>query len=655
MPNNFEANVERVSRMSQAMKDRAAKALAEGHPVLKEAGLDKALPPETLDHSRAQLESMGSSAAQLEAIILMTGRPPLLVRNNTVDLTGIDLPDFPPDIDTKIKAVEPRIASVGRIEFINSDMAWGGTGWVIDHDGAGNLLVATNRHVAKIVARRNAFGGGTFLFDPSGAGRYGAQIDFNEEIDAPPDQARVCPIERFTYIAEDTAADVALARIAVPTAFMVDPLPLSAVEGADHEPIAVIGYPARDSRNDATQMEKYFVGLYDVKRFAPGLLRVQPGATRLGHDATTLGGNSGSPVLSLESGAVVGLHFAGEFGVGNSAVRVGTLKDLLAGNTTAVAGSGGGAEAGTTEGRDGNHTAEDMADRPGYGPSFLEHFDVPLPDPSGVPMVDLAEPSDADPTRPHELRYRHFGVLYCKTYRSPVVAAANIDGAKTMRIKRGSDRWFYDLRIPKEIQVGSEAYSDAGVDRGHMVKRETPNWGDDEGLVKQANHDTFHFTNCSPQHGRFNRNIATWRGLEDYLIENTRTHGFRASIFTGPVLNEGLDAIEELNLFLPREYWKLVVMPVEDENGTIRPHATAYLLSQGQLIQQLLQDRGITESTEGFAFGEYKTFQVPITTLEAMTGVNFGTLRDFDPLAKVETEAASPVFIALHDMESIRV
>ncbi|MEO1043808.1 MAG: DNA/RNA non-specific endonuclease [Pseudomonadota bacterium] len=655
MSENFEENVERVSRMPNAMKEQAAKALSEGHPLLREAGLEGALPSEALDSSKAQLESMGSNAAQLEAIIRMTNRPPLVVRNNRVELAGITLPGLGADIDTRIRAVEPKIASVGRIEFINHDMAWGGTGWVIAREGDGHLLIATNRHVAKIVARRTAFGSGAFLFDPFGGGRYGARIDFNEEIDAPDDQARLARIERFTYIAADTAADVALARIAVPSGFSIDPLPLAEDEGRDEERIAVIGYPARDSRNDSTHMERYFKGLYDVKRFSPGRLMMQPGATRLRHDATTLGGNSGSPVLSLDSGNVVGLHFAGRFAVSNSAVRVGTLKDVLSGAERSV--PVGGADTGNddTERRDGTREADDLAQRPGYAPSFLEHFDVPMPDASGVPGASLTEPSDAEACRPHELRYQHFGILFCQNYRSPVVAAANIDGANPVRIKRKRDRWFYDLRIPQEIQIGSEAYSDAGVDRGHMVKRETPNWGEDMDVAERANYDTFHLTNCSPQHGRFNRNTATWRGLEDYLIENSRTHGFRACIFTGPVLNEELDMIEETMLFLPREYWKVVVMPVEEEDGTIRPHASAYLLSQGQLIQQLLQDRGVTESTEGFVFGEYKTFQLPVRTLEGITGIDFGELRNFDPLDQDETESPVPVYIAVEHMEEIRL
>jgi endonuclease G len=563
MPQSYEENAERLSDLPREMKEYAVRAMTEGHPLLTEAGLAGEANVESLDASRNQLEGMGRDAAQLEAIVRITNRPPLLVRNNRVDLDGIELPGFSASIFDKVRNVDPLIASVGRIEFINHDMDWGGTGWVIDTDDDGNLLVVTNRHVAKIVARRTAFGTGSFLFHPFGGGQYGAAIDFNEEVDVPDDLARVAQIERFTYIASDTAADVAIARIAAPAEFNVTPLPLSESEGRDGDEIAVVGYPASDSRNDPTHMERYFRGLYDVKRFAPGFLNVRPGATRLTHDATTLGGNSGSPVISLETGKVIGLHFAGRFAVGNSAVRVGTLKDILSGDTTSISVPKMAVE--DVEGRrDGDHNVSDFDGRPGFNVRFLEHFDVPLPDPTQVPNVTLATPTDATAARPHELRYQHFGVLYCTTYRSPVVAAANIDGANPVPIKRGSDRWFYDLRVPKEAQMGSEFYSDAGVDRGHMVKRETPNWGTDEDTAWRANFDTFHFTNCSPQHGGFNRSTATWRGLEDYLIENSRTHGFKASIFTGPVLADGIPFIEELKMFLPREYWKIVVMPVKD-------------------------------------------------------------------------------------------
>ena len=39
--------------------------------------------------------------------------------------------DFPDGTDALIMGVEPFIKSVGRVEFLNHAMTWGGTGWVI--------------------------------------------------------------------------------------------------------------------------------------------------------------------------------------------------------------------------------------------------------------------------------------------------------------------------------------------------------------------------------------------------------------------------------------------------------------------------------------------------------------------------------------------
>jgi len=35
-----------------------------------------------------------------------------------------------------------------------------------------------------------------------------------------------------------------------------------------------------------------------------------------------------------------------------------------------------------------------------------------------------------------------------------------------------------------------------------------------------------------------------------------------------------------------------------------------------------------------FTFGEYKTYQVPIKKIELLTKLDFGNLRNFDPLSK---------------------
>src|SRR5690606_22048753 len=82
---------------------------------------------------------------------------------------------------------------------------------------------------------------------------------------------------------------------------------------------------------------------------------------------------------------------------------------------------------------------------------------------------------------------------------------------------------------------------------------------------------------------------------------------------------------------IPEEFWKVAGM-INAE--TKRLHATAYVLSHGLLI------RDMTEAA--FVFGEHETYQVPITLVEAATGLDFGALRRFDPMSvAVATEGPS--------------
>ena len=106
------------------------------------------------------------------------------------------------------------------------------------------------------------------------------------------------------------------------------------------------------------------------------------------------------------------------------------------------------------------------------------------------------------------------------------MTAVNIDGKHSVRIKRASDRWFADARVPLEIQLGQADYDDPQIDRGHMVRREDPNWdpasapGAGSALAEQANQDTFHYTNAAPQHSTMNQGKELWQGLENYMTES---------------------------------------------------------------------------------------------------------------------------------------
>jgi endonuclease G, mitochondrial len=37
-----------------------------------------------------------------------------------------------------------------------------------------------------------------------------------------------------------------------------------------------------------------------------------------------------------------------------------------------------------------------------------------------------------------------------------------------------------------------------------------------------------------------------------------------------------------------------------------------------------------------FVYGQFKTYQVPIAQIEKKSGLNFGKLKDFDPLSEIE-------------------
>ncbi|HEV7285110.1 MAG TPA: DNA/RNA non-specific endonuclease, partial [Kaistia sp.] len=167
---------------------------------------------------------------------------------------------------------------------------------------------------------------------------------------------------------------------------------------------------------------------------------------------------------------------------------------------------------------------ENYADRDGYAPQFLGER-LPLPDPAAgkwtedvIELVEEARTPGSDPT---ELKYRNFSVRMSKSRKLPLVSAVNINGSLSNRQVERTDVWRRDPRISKAHQNLREAYGyeyKGFFSRGHMTRREDPNWGTDNTILKQADADTFHVTNAAPQRQGFNAGI--WLALEDYVIDN---------------------------------------------------------------------------------------------------------------------------------------
>ena len=270
------------------------------------------------------------------------------------------------------------------------------------------------------------------------------------------------------------------------------------------------------------------------------------------------------------------------------------------------------------------------ADRQGYDPQFLGAgaWEVPLPALSAelMPLAAINSLATGEPR--YVLPYHHFSVVLNKDRRLAFYTAVNIDGASGLRLRRETDHWFFDPRLPQDQQTGEQVYQDNPLDRGHLVRRLDPAWGLSPAAAKIANDDTFHFTNCTPQHHDFNAGQTLWAGLEDYILDNADNLKFRVSVFSGPVF--AADDDQYRGVQLPRQFWKVVAMV--KQGGELS--ATAYLLSQEQLI------KGLEIAPEAFSYGAYRTYQVPVRQMEDLTGLSFGSLVDADPLGR--EEAAIP-------------
>ncbi len=272
----------------------------------------------------------------------------------------------------------------------------------------------------------------------------------------------------------------------------------------------------------------------------------------------------------------------------------------------------------------------DYPSRKGYDPSFLGNGAqaVPLPGLSPDLLAQAALSTEAGEPR-HILRYHNFSVALNRERRLAFFTAVNIDGALSHRLRREKDRWFFDPRLAGEDQTGERVYADNDLDRGHLVRRLDPAWGDSESTAKLANDDTFHFTNCTPQHKDFNQRPTSWAGLEDYILENADNREFRVNVFTGPVFASDDD--EYRGVKLPRQFWKIVSMV----KPTGELSATAYLVSQASLLKDL-------ETVEEFSYGAYRTFQVQVARVAELTGLSFGSLEAVDPLASGHETATAP-------------
>jgi endonuclease G len=250
-----------------------------------------------------------------------------------------------------------------------------------------------------------------------------------------------------------------------------------------------------------------------------------------------------------------------------------------------------------------------------------------------LPRLSPALESEAAPLLKgdgHELKYHNFSVVMHKHRRFAIFSAANVNFAERYEMGRPRDAWRIDHRIEIKHQVGESLYAANQFDRGHLTRREDLEFGPTAMAALQSAADTCHFTNCVPQHARFNQNKEIWQGIERHLLESAIVaNQFKAQVITGPVFAEGDP--EYRGIQYPLAYWKVVAAI----NSSGKLFATAYLASQADAIDQY----GIEAAPE-VPFTAFKNFQVRIAEIERLTGLTFWSdkgnvsLSAVDPLAK---------------------
>lgn len=301
----------------QALVELAERTLADGREGLELIGGER-------DETETDL---GRIEVGLEVIVRTDGsRPAFLIRDDDIVETSSPASAWTALLTdvTRLPSIRRALGSVGRIDIVHPLTAFAGTAWLIGGD-----LVVTNRHVAQLFVAFDVDGGPVLM--PARE----PHVDFGHELKGAASRNRrpvtelvFCGARRIPDFGVDhSLLDVAVFRLGQPLDMGPEQTPLAIGLGghlADPQTeVVTIGYPGRprqDALGSVSETDRVlkllFGKLWGYKRLAPGeIVPGSGGARMLCHDASTLGGNSGSLVMGIDSAPLVtGLHYGGRWG-----------------------------------------------------------------------------------------------------------------------------------------------------------------------------------------------------------------------------------------------------------------------------------------------------------------------------------------------------
>jgi endonuclease G len=188
--------------------------------------------------------------------------------------------------------------------------------------------------------------------------------------------------------------------------------------------------------------------------------------------------------------------------------------------------------------------------------------------------------------------------------------------------KTDQERWFVDPRLDEKYQLPDIFYvTSHAFDRGHIVRRDDVAWGETYDLLRRANGDSYHLTNCSPQVPAFNRsNLGedNWGDLENHILKSASRE--RYCEFAGPLFDDKNDDVfvgrgggrTRLRVKIPSRYWKVIV--ARTTNGVV---------SYGFVLEQ---DLSKVDLEEFIVPNEFQRFMEPLAELQDKIGIKFPTI-----------------------------
>lgn len=213
----------------------------------------------------------------------------------------------------------------------------------------------------------------------------------------------------------------------------------------------------------------------------------------------------------------------------------------------------------------------------------------------------------------------NYALEWDNTKRHANWVAFTFDTTTSADVVKRTDLWAKDPKLPAEMQTGDSDHTNDGFDRGHLCASE------DRVYLKEANEQTFYYSNMSPQLNDFNggfwgkleARVQTWgRSTADGVYDkvyvtkggtlNKLLKNFKGTTVNGGTPTTDANGFTIHGLACP-EYYYMAVLSQKDDVF----HAIAFLVPHKE---------GMTRNPSS---DELKEYVVSVDKLEEETGIDF--------------------------------